>query len=90
MNLDSIAVIKIGLAASNLKCNTPSCKVSHVKSDHILTLPPKNVSLAECFNAFKENRDGKTVRARYTLEFKQEAARLVTGGQSVAAVARSR
>ena len=31
----------------------------------------------------------KTVRARYTLEFKQEAVRLVAGGQSVAAVARS-
>jgi transposase len=27
----------------------------------------------------------KTVRARYTLEFKQEAVRLVTGGQSMAA-----
>lgn len=25
----------------------------------------------------------KTVRARYTLEFKQEAVRLVTGGQSI-------
>jgi transposase len=31
----------------------------------------------------------KTVRARYTLEFKQEAVRLVTGGQSSAAAARS-
>ena len=29
----------------------------------------------------------KTVRARYTLEFKQEAVRLVTGGQSIAAAA---
>lgn len=28
-------------------------------------------------------------RARYTLEFKQEAVRLVNGGQSIAAVARS-
>jgi hypothetical protein len=28
-------------------------------------------------------------RARYTLEFKQEAARLVEGGQSIAAAARS-
>ena len=27
----------------------------------------------------------KTVRARYTLEFKQEAVRLVTGGHSIAA-----
>ena len=31
----------------------------------------------------------KTVRARYTLEFKEEAVRLVQGGQSIAAAARS-
>ena len=31
----------------------------------------------------------KTVRARYTLEFKQEAVRLVEGGQRIAAAARS-
>ena len=31
----------------------------------------------------------KTVRACYTLEFKKEAVRLVTGGQSIAAAARS-
>ena len=31
----------------------------------------------------------KTTRARYTLEFKQEAVRLVEGGQSQATVARS-
>ena len=31
----------------------------------------------------------KTVRARYTLEFKQEAVRLVEAGQSIAATARS-
>ena len=31
----------------------------------------------------------KTVRARYTLEFKLEAVRLVQGGQSIAAAARS-
>src|SRR6218665_335490 len=31
----------------------------------------------------------KTVRARYTLEFKQEAVRLVHGGQSIAAPART-
>ena len=31
----------------------------------------------------------KTVRASYTLEFKQEAVRPVTGGQSIAAAARS-
>ena len=31
----------------------------------------------------------KTTRARYTLEFKQEAARLVEAGQSIAAAART-
>ena len=31
----------------------------------------------------------RTVRARYTLEFKQDAVRPVTGGQSIAAAARS-
>ncbi|OZB82027.1 MAG: hypothetical protein B7X28_04155 [Halothiobacillus sp. 13-55-253] len=31
----------------------------------------------------------KTTRARYTFEFKQEAVRLVEGGQSQASVARS-
>ena len=31
----------------------------------------------------------KTVRARCTLEFKQEAVRPVSGGQSIAAAARS-
>ncbi len=31
----------------------------------------------------------KTTRARYTLEFKHEAVRLVEGGQSIAAVART-
>ncbi len=31
----------------------------------------------------------KTTRAQYTLEFKQEAVRLVRGGQSVAAAART-
>ena len=30
-----------------------------------------------------------TPRARYTLEFKQEAVRLIEGGQSIAAAARS-
>ena len=30
-----------------------------------------------------------STRARYTLEFKQEAVRLVAGGQSIAAVART-
>ncbi len=31
----------------------------------------------------------KKPRARYTLEFKQEAVRLVQGGQSIAAVSRA-
>jgi transposase len=30
-----------------------------------------------------------TVRARYTLEYKQEAVRLVRGGQSVSSVAKN-
>lgn len=31
----------------------------------------------------------KATRARYTLEFKEEAVRLVTGGQRIAAVAKT-
>ena len=31
----------------------------------------------------------KSTRARYTLEFKEEAARLVTGGERVTTVARN-
>ena len=31
----------------------------------------------------------RTVRSRYTLEFKQEAARLVEGGQRMAAATRT-
>jgi transposase len=31
----------------------------------------------------------KSTRARYTLEFKEEAVRLVTGGERVATVARN-
>jgi len=54
-----------------------------------LTFPPKNVSLAECFYASKKYGNGKGSAARYVLEFKQEAVRLVTGGQSAASVARS-
>ena len=59
-----------------------------------LTLPPENVPLAECLNASKEYGNGKDSAgalhaARCTLEFKQEAVRLVTGGQSIAAAARS-
>ena len=55
-----------------------------------LTLPPKNVSLAECSNSRKENGNGKkNARARYTLKFKQEAVRLVEAGQSIAAAART-
>ena len=37
----------------------------------------------------KEDEMTKSARARYTLEFKKEAVRLVEGGQSIAAVART-
>jgi len=36
-----------------------------------------------------ETKMTKTTRSRYTLEFKQEAVRLVEGGQSIAAAART-
>lgn len=45
-----------------------------------MTLPAKTVSLAEWCNASKENGNTKpkvAPRARYTLEFKQEAVGLV-------------
>jgi transposase len=47
--------------------------------------------LLRCFNAGKENEMTKTksTRARYTLEFKLEAVRLVESGQTVAAAART-
>ena len=37
----------------------------------------------------RSKRTTKTVRARYMLEFKQDAMRMATGGQSIAAAARS-
>ena len=37
----------------------------------------------------KEDEMTKSARARYTLEFKKEAVRLVEGGQSIAAAART-
>jgi transposase len=37
----------------------------------------------------KKAKTTTSTRARYTLEFKQEAVRLVAGGQSMAAVART-
>ena len=55
-----------------------------------VTLPPKktypllSVSMQATSTAMT-----KTVRARFTLEFEQEAVRLVTGAQSIAAAARS-
>ena len=54
-----------------------------------MTLPVKNVFLAEWFNSVKEKQMMKTSRARYTLEFKQEAVRLVQSGQSIASAARA-
>ena len=56
---------------------------------YYLTLPSRNVSLAMWFNPRKKNDMTKTTRARYTLEFKQEAVRLVEGGQSQASVAKT-
>jgi len=54
-----------------------------------MTLPPKNVSLAECFNASKENaddEDGKSaLHAR--IQARGDTA-LVESGQSIAAAAR--
>ena len=55
----------------------------------MVTLSLKNVSLAEWFNSDKKDGDDKNPGARYTLEFKQEAVRLVENGQSIAAVART-
>ena len=52
-------------------------------------MPPKTVPLAERFNANKEYGNGEDSAGAYTLKFKQEAVRLVTGGQSIAAAARS-
>ena len=54
-----------------------------------LTLPLKNVSLAEWFNSDKENVNDENIKGAHTLEFKQEAVRLVEGGQSIAASART-
>ena len=54
-----------------------------------LSLPPQNVSLNKLFQCERvaKMRNGK--QGRYTLEFKQEAARLVESGKSQAAAARS-
>jgi transposase len=41
------------------------------------------------FNPRKENDMTKTTQARYTLEFKQEAVRLIEGGQSQASVVKT-
>jgi transposase len=56
-----------------------------------VTLPLENVPLAKCFNAARRTKmqKPKTPRALYTLEFKEEAVRLVEGGQTMAAVART-
>jgi transposase len=54
-----------------------------------LTLPAKNVSLAECFNASKENVNDEDDESAVHARIKQEAVRLVEGGQSIAAAART-
>ena len=52
-------------------------------------MSPKNVPLLSVSMQARRTETTKTVRARYTLEFKQEAVRLVECGQSIAAAARS-
>ena len=56
-----------------------------------LILPLQNVSLSELFYCERVAKmtKSKMKRVQYTLEFKQEAARLVESGQSQAAVSRS-
>jgi transposase len=54
-----------------------------------MTLPRKTYPLSSCLNSERatQMRNGK--RGRYTLEFKQEAVRLLESGQGIAAAARS-
>jgi hypothetical protein len=51
--------------------------------------PRKTYPLASCFNSERVTTMMKAKQGRYTLEFKQEAARLVESDQSMAAAARS-
>ena len=53
-----------------------------------MTLPLQNVSLIELLQQRKGTKMRNGQRARCTLEFKQEAVRLVESGQSIAAAAR--
>ena len=54
-----------------------------------MILPPKNVSQGlMCIISFGGTNMTGIVRARYTLEFKQEAVRLVRGGQTLTSVSR--
>ena len=52
-------------------------------------MPRKNVPLAEHFNASKEHVGEEDGRGALHAGIKQEAARLVRGGQSIAAAAKS-
>src|SRR6218665_3825015 len=51
--------------------------------------PRKTYPLLSGSTQARKTEMTKTVRARYTLEFKQEAVRLVHGGQNIAAAART-
>ena len=51
--------------------------------------PRKTYPLVRWFNSERDTKMTKAKRGRYTLEFKQEAVRLVESGQTMAAAARS-
>ena len=51
-------------------------------------MPVQNVSHRSCFNGERDTKLRNGKRGRYTLEFKQEAVRLVESGQSIAETAR--
>ena len=52
-------------------------------------MPPKNVSLAECCNASKENANGKDSKSALHARIQAGARRLAQAGQSIAAAART-
>ena len=52
-------------------------------------MPPKNVSLAECFNASKENGNDEDDEGALHARVQARSGATVEGGQSIAAVART-
>src|ERR1039458_6404474 len=62
---------------------------SHGSNLARMTLPRKTYRLASCFNRETETKMRNGKRGRNTLEFKQEAVRLVESGQTLAAAARN-